>query len=363
MSRVLTQNLTPGMITDEDVYSYNNQLIIAKGGALTDKIITKIEFYSILSVRIKDGKDDDDLIAAPVPRRNISRISYSEQIRSSPEFQKFKKDFNESLNDFRLSINEIVVKHSSDTDKLLYSTDRLLEGNPSGIHIFDMLHNMRNFDDPTYAHSLNVSLICNVFGKWLGINGNELKILTLSGLLHDVGKLKIPEKIISKPGKLTEEEYSLVKTHAVEGFNILQPLDLDEHIKNAALMHHERCDGSGYPFGLTYKEIDSFARIVAIADVYDAMTSPRVYRGSLCPFKVIEIFENEGLQKYDPEYILIFLEYIVNTYMNNRVKLSDGTEGDVVLINKLNLSKPMIRCGNHYIDLSREHNLSIEAII
>ncbi|XME02481.1 HD-GYP domain-containing protein [Lachnospiraceae bacterium C1.1] len=366
MSRVLTQNLSPGMITAEDVYSYNNQLIIAKGGALTDKIITKLEFYSVLSVKIKDGKDDDSLSEAPAakkPKKAEKQLSYSENIKASPEFKKFSMEFNKSLGEFRTSINDLVLRHTADADKLLENTDRLLAGNPSGIHVFDMLHNMRSFDDPTFAHSLNVALICNVFGKWLGINKDDLRVLTLSGLLHDVGKLKIPEDIITKPSKLTNEEFSLIKTHAVEGFNVLQPLDLDERIKNAALMHHERCDGSGYPFGLTHKEIDPFARIVAIADVYDAMTSKRVYRGPLCPFRVIEIFENEGLQKYDPEYILIFLEYIVNTYMNNRVKLSNGAEGDVVLINKLNLSRPMIRCGNHYVDLSREHNLTIEAII
>ena len=365
MSRVLTQNLSPGMITDEDVYSYNNQLIIAKGGELTNKIITKLEYYSVLSVRIRDGKDDEEeeILKAPKPKRPRRLPSYSEQIKASPEFKKFSAEFNQSLEEFRGAINDLVTKNVSDTDKLLENTDRLLSGNPSGIHVFDMLHNMRDFDDPTYAHSLNVSLICNVFGKWLGMSGEELRILTLAGLLHDVGKLKIPVKILTKPRKLTNEEYSLVKTHSVEGFNILQALDLDEHVLNAALMHHERCDGSGYPFGLTHNEIDRYARIVSIADVYDAMTSPRVYRGPLCPFKVIEIFENEGLQKYDPELILIFLEYIVNTYMNNRVRLSNGAEGDVVLINKLNLSKPMIRCGNHYLDLSREHNLSIEAII
>ena len=83
----------------------------------------------------------------------------------------------------------------------------------------------------------------------------------------------------------------------------------------------------------------------------------------MCPFKVIEIFESEGLQKYDPEFILVFLEYVVNTYMNNRVRLSNGYEGDVVLINKLSLARPMVRCGNHYIDLSRDKKISIEAII
>ena len=128
-------------------------------------------------------------------------------------------------------------------------------------------------------------------------------------------------------------------------------------------MHHERCDGSGYPMQLTSEQIDPFAKMVAIADVYDAMTSARVYRGPLCPFMVIEAFEQEGFLKYDAEYILTFLRNIVNTYMLHRVRLSDGREGEIVFINPDKLSKPTIKSGSQYINLSNERNLSIVAII
>ena len=128
-------------------------------------------------------------------------------------------------------------------------------------------------------------------------------------------------------------------------------------------MHHERCDGSGYPFGIRDSKIDPFAKMVAIVDVYDAMTSARVYRGPMCPFKVIDIFENEGLQKYDTHYIMTFLENIVNTYMLNRVKLNDGRVGDVVFVNRASLARPTIKCAHEFIDLSAEPSLYIEAII
>lgn len=132
---------------------------------------------------------------------------------------------------------------------------------------------------------------------------------------------------------------------------------------NAALMHHERCDGSGYPFGIRNSKIDSYAKMVAIADVYDAMTCARIYRGPLCPFKVIEVFESEGLQKYDTRFIMTFLENIVNTYMLHRVRLSDGRTGDVVFINRSSLARPTIKCGDTFVDLSIEPKLSIEEII
>ncbi|MCR5627942.1 MAG: HD-GYP domain-containing protein [Lachnospiraceae bacterium] len=361
MPRVLTQDLIPGMVIAEDVYTYNNQLILPEGMELNDKAITKLEFYSILSVRIKE--ETAGIKASP---ETAPQASYSEKIKASAEFKQFKKDFESSVENFQGSLNDIVSKRSNghvDTKAMLAEPEKLLGGNMSGLHLFDMLHNMRMYDDPTYAHCLNVALICNVFGKWLGMAQSDLDILTLCGLLHDVGKLKIPGPIIQKPARLTDEEYTVIKTHTIEGFNILKDLDISDHIKNAALMHHERCDGTGYPLGLTTARIDRFARIVSIADVYDAMTSARVYRGPLCPFQVISIFETEGLQKYDPQYILVFLEYIVNTYLNNRVRLSNGLEGEIVLINKLDLSKPMVHVGSHYIDLSHEHGLYVEAIL
>ncbi len=361
MARILTQDLVPGMIISEDVYTFNNQLILPKDMVLTDKAITRLEFYSILSVRVRE--ETADLTPENIPHKEES---YSQKVKASAEYKKFKKTFDDSIVSLSSSINDIVAKRTNghvDAKAMMADPLRLLAGNMTGLHVFDMLHNMRMYDDPTYAHCLNVSLICNVFGKWLGMPQEDLDTLTLCGLLHDIGKLQIPESIIAKPAKLTDEEYSVIKTHTIEGFNILKETDLNEHVKNAALMHHERCDGSGYPLGLTTDRIDKFARIVSIADVYDAMTSARCYRGPLCPFQVISIFEAEGLQKYDAQYILVFLEYIVNTYLNNRVRLSNGLEGEIVLINKMDLARPMVHVGSHYLDLSHEHGVFIEAII
>ncbi len=361
MPRMFTKDLVPGMVLADDVLTYNNQLILPKGMELNDKAITKLEFYSILSVRIKD--ETAGISPNDIPR---SGPSLFEKIRASAEYKEFKQTFDETLESFGASLNDIAEHDTEghiDQDSLLSEPRKLLSRNMTGLRVFDMLHNMRDYDDPTYAHCLNVALICFVFGRWLGMPKEDLDTLTLAGLLHDIGKIRMPEKLISKPTRLTDEEFNILKTHAYEGFNILKNSDVNEHVKNAALMHHERCDGSGYPLGLTTERIDRFARIVSIADVYDAMTSARCYRGPLCPFQVINIFETEGLQKYDPQYILVFLEYIVNTYLNNRVRLSNGFEGEIVLINKLDLSKPMVKCGAHYIDLSQERNIHIEALL
>lgn len=193
----------------------------------------------------------------------------------------------------------------------------------------------------------------------------ETRVLTLAGLLHDIGKMLVPKEIITKAGNLTKEEFDIIKTHSIKGYQALKDYSIDIRIKYVALMHHERCDGSGYPNGFVKEQLDDFARIVAIADVYDAMTSSRRYRDAICPFDVVEEFERDGFLKFDPGYLMTFLERIVLSYLHNIVRLNDGREGEVVMINKLSLSKPIVRIGEEFIDLSatKNHKLSIKAII
>lgn len=360
MKRVSTTELTPGMVTAEDVYTYTNQLIIPRGSILTDKTITKLEFYSIINVRIEDELSREYLANPDMPED----VSYAEKIKRSPEFIEFKARFDQEVPKFKLLLDSTALnKRTLDLDEMLNFTLNLLKSDNGYLSVFDMLHNMRQYDDMTYVHSINVALMCNVFARWLRMTEEETKLATLCGLLHDIGKVAVPEEIIKKPGKLTEVEYTIVKKHTLEGYNALRAQRVPEPIMNSALMHHERCDGSGYPFGIKNSKIDSFAKMVAIVDVYDAMTSARIYRGPMCPFKVVDIFESEGLQKYDTRFIMTFLENIVNTYMLHRVKLNDGRIGDVVFINRSSLANPTIKCGKEFIDLSAEPNLFIEAII
>ena len=360
MRRVNTQDLVPGMITAEDVYTFNNQLILPRGLVLTDKTITKLEFYSIINVRVEDEMSQEYL---DNPEADED-ISYSERIKKSPQFLEFKERFDNEVPKFQALIDSVSKEGKElNVDTMLNCVDVILESDDGYLNVFDMLHNMRQYDDMTYVHSINVALICNVFARWLKMSDEETRLATVCGLLHDIGKISIPDIIIKKPAKLTQDEFAIVKKHALEGYNILRRFDISEHIMNAALMHHERCDGSGYPFGIRNAKIDTYAKLVAIADVYDAMTSARVYRGPMCPFKVIEIFENEGLQKYDTRFIMTFLENIVNTYMLHRVKLNNGTMGDIVFINRSSLARPTIKSKDDFIDLSLHPELYIEAIV
>ena len=356
MRNLEISDLTPGMIVAENVMTLRNELLYPAGYRLTAKAITKLRFYSIPFICVEDEND----------HFSYEEIkSYSERVRSTPEFQMFAEEFEKDVYKFKNALNDVVEKNSPlDIHDLLQDTLALLHTSSQNVHIFEMINNMRQYDDSTYAHSINVALIANVLAGWLGMNEQDILLITQCGLLHDIGKLCIPDHIIKKPGRLTEEEFNVVKTHPYAGYELLQKQKMNPHILNAAMMHHERFDGTGYPFGLKGQKIDIFARIISIADVYDAMTSDRVYRSALCPFKVIEFFEKEGLQKYDPKFILIFIENVLNTYIQSHVRLSDGRTGEVLMINKHKLSRPLIRSNSSYIDLSKEPDaIYIEEII
>lgn len=265
---------------------------------------------------------------------------------------------------FRESINNVVEKNADlDVSTLLQSSLEMITASQGNLSILDALQNMREFDDSTFTHCMNVALIANILATWLKFSPNEVELVTACGLFHDIGKIMVPHQIITKPGKLSVEEYQEIRKHTIEGYQFLQSKKANIHIQNTALMHHERCDGTGYPLKLLGNQIDNYAKIVAIADVYDAMTAARCYRGPLCPFDVIEIFEKEGLQKYDTHYVLTFLEHVVNSYVQNHCRLSDGRIGVIVYINKDHLSKPVVVCDGEYLSLAENPGLSIQCIL
>lgn len=370
--------LEPGMIVAEDVHKANGSILFPKHTMLNELMISKLPLYNIMELPIEDGPiekpefDIEKLIE--LARKDVeakqaaaaeagTEISYAQKLKSGAEFKNFCKKYDSAVS----NINEIIsgfIKNGEElnTDALVSNALSLMESG-STIRLFDMLHNMPAHDDSIYEHSMNVALIGATIGKWLNMPESDINNLLLAGLLHDLGKTSIPPELLNKTGRLTDEEFATIKSHPKKGYDLIRDIPLDVKIKEACLLHHERCDGSGYPFGVSGNKISPYAKILAIADVYDAMSSPRSYRQALCPFKAIQIFEQEGLHKYDPKFILTFLENIGSAYTHNNVLLSDGRTAEIIMLNKLALSKPMVKCGSEFIDLSKFPELTIESII
>lgn len=344
---------TEGMVLARDVYSPEGRLIVQQGASLTLNLINSIADSHILEIVVYEGMESSD-----------HEQTYFDKLQATPEFQKFSVEYNNTISNVKSNLNDIVSRNKEiNTDELISDTASILTGSRTNLQVFDMLHSLRKNDDLTYVHCINVALIATIIARWINLPAEDIKVLTVAAILHDIGKLMIPENILLKPGKLTDEEFNTIKTHVNLGFNLLKEQQIDSRIKEACLLHHEKCDGSGYPFNLKGDKIPLLTKIITIADVYDAMTAARVYRGSMCPFDVIKIMEDDAFSKYDPNILIPFLNNVVSSYLHTNVRLSDGRIGEVVLINSNRLSRPSIMCEGEFIDLSKRPDLTIKAIL
>jgi putative nucleotidyltransferase with HDIG domain len=166
-------------------------------------------------------------------------------------------------------------------------------------------------DDNTSSHSLNVTRYSMLLGEHLGLDEEELRSLSQGALLHDLGKIGIPDDILKKPGGLDESEFEIIKKHPALTSEILDSLETSEQFAAIARSHHERWDGDGYPDGLNGENIPLLARIVAIADAWDAMTSNRVYRDAMSENIALAIFEKEkDMGQWDPFLVDKFIKLI-----------------------------------------------------
>ena len=356
-----------GMKLSRDIILSDGSLLAPKDTVLTPSLIAKISSLHVLEINIYNEDEDSASQAernAALTRTDADNINYYERVRNSDEFKHFESEYNVNVDSVKDNLNSfITAENNIDTDTMVSETMNIMSEARNSLQMFDMLHSLRQFDDLTYAHSVNVALVASIIGEWLGYSEEDVHVLTLCGLLHDIGKVRIPKKILEKPGKLTPTEFEVMKAHVNEGYDIIKDKDIDSRVKEACLLHHEKCDGTGYPFGLTSEKIPDFAKIIAIADIYDAMTSDRVYRSAVCPFTVIHLMEQECFSTLDPKFALPFFKNVASSYIHNNVKLSNGETGEVVLINDRSLSRPVIRCKDKFIDLSAAPDLTITSIL
>ena len=371
MKKISSKSLKAGMIVAQDVLSKQGQSIAKAGTTLNAALIAKLSFYRIPEIYVEEDENipNMDKKEEKKPAKDLEdikpkneTIAYSERLKSTPEFQEFSLNYSKNVAELRTAYLKILGGNGDEIkrDKLLKGVETLFISH-TALELFDLLHTMRTVDDSIYAHGVNVALVTRAIGKWLKWGKEELNTLTLAGLLYDIGKIKIPAEVLNKSGKLTDEEFAMIRNHPRNGYELLKEVpNLEPEILNAALKHHERFDGSGYPDGLLGEDIDDMAAVVAIADVYDAMTASRSYRTPKSAFQVIAMFEDDGVHKYNPKFILTFLQNIANAYQNNRVILSDGTSARIIYINQNRLSRPMVQLDDgSVIDLSRQADLEI----
>jgi HD-GYP domain-containing protein (c-di-GMP phosphodiesterase class II) len=209
------------------------------------------------------------------------------------------------------------------------------------VHIFSYLGKQEDF---LYAHSVNTSILATNLGLAYGYGRSELIDICISSLVHDIGYLKLSKKIINKPAKLTREEYDLVKKHTINGVALLSKIEgIPECASEVVHQHHEKVDGSGYPEGKRGDEISSYAKIVAIAEVYEAITHPRPYRREkIIPYQAVKTIVQEEKNSFEPELVKVFLNSISPYPPGSFVLLNNGIIGRVISIKKAHPLRPVV---------------------
>ena len=376
MIKISIKDAQIGMVAAEPIKTPLGQILALPGTPLTRQLINKMKLYKVGSISIQNPFDAAAPQAGentakrdkvkPVPKtRAHEMVTNIQRVQASEEFRGFQLKYITCINQIKDTFGKICAGEKSfDETALLTAVIDLSSSCGTTIETFDMLYNMRTIADPLYSHCLNVGLITRMIGRWLHMEKTDVNTLTIAGVLHDIGKCKIPDDVLNKPDKLTDEEFALIKKHPQFGFDLIRDLQIDSRIKRTALMHHERCDGSGYPSQLDSSLIDDFAMITAIADVYDAMTAARRYRAPLCPFAVISSFESEGFTKYNTKFLLLFLKKLATTYQSNRVMLNDSRFCNIVMLNPHELSRPIVRFDDGSIlDLSTTREFFIKSVM
>lgn len=353
------KDVRTGMVLRKDVTTATGTVIVKKGTELSYDLIQKIKAINVTVLDIvnklmPEPEDDEILVEAQkeffvdnqqVKKRSDIDTEKVEAMRKTEQYKRFFGKYETSLQSFEANMSDFLSRQDSvNPQNLIDKTKSVLSAsNSSSIDILRMMICMEGLDESTYAHSLNVSVIARILGQWLGMSEKDLDTLTLGGLLHDIGKLDLNKEILFKPGKLTPQEFEVIKQHPMKGYSHVQKnKNISEDVKMCVLQHHEKTDGSGYPLCYRGDQINKFARLITIADVYDALTANRCYRAGMSPFKAAGIIQSEAFEKYHVNAALTFLKKIVNSYLGDNVSIEGDREVKIIQINDIDLIHPLV---------------------
>ena len=343
-------NVQAGMILAKDVLSENGRVLLSQGLQLTDQSIAALRKRKCAVVEI--------LYNECVDSQRKFRYKSNGVVRSKAGFEGF---YQETVQIIKEAFRTIRISNHLPLDTIHKLVDSHIVPLMDTYGAMEYIQDIQVHCDYTYRHSINVAIISGILGKSIGLKKAQLEDLVLAGLLHDIGKIMIKLDILNKPGKLTEEEMELMKTHPANGYQfLLQYGQIKESVREAVLHHHERNDGSGYPDALNKEQISYYGKIVSIADIYDAMTTDRVYRKKLTPFNVAETIVEQMYDQLDPDLCLTFLNNIKSSLSNSIVSLSNGQRGEVVYLHAVPTIRPIIKLvDGTFLDLINNNEIGI----
>jgi HD-GYP domain len=313
------EHLQPGLITAQNIYKSDGALLLGHGTELNEMLIRRLRNLGVESVYIGNPYLDYD---PPELIHERTRLKVLKVTRTN--FEAFRKTHKINVAEFKVTVRKII--------------DDVIKNKNALIHLTDI----RTYDNYTFGHSVNTSLLGVLIGIKMGLNVQQLHELALGVILHDIGKMLLPEDLLNKKDSLSAEDWRLIQEHATTGFNILKET-IPLPSAYVALEHHENYDGSGYPRGVADEKIHLYAQIAAIADIYDATTSDRPYRKAMMPHEAYEVILGNSGVKLNPHIVKIFLENVAIYPVGSIVMLDTNEIGVVTAVYPKISARPVIR--------------------
>jgi len=328
--KVQTYSIPANAVLGRTIFTENGQILLGAGVKITERYLDRLIQLGIDTIYIEDPLTDDldpqDVISDRTRKTALDTV-HSTLTAMTDHPQLRRKTTLTNIGSTYKQVFSLIV------DDLLSNKDLIVN-----------LASIQSLEGYMFHHSVNVAVLAGIMGISLGYNRNQLIELGAGALLFDVGMTQIPKEIWKKKSPLTEEEKQILHNHPLEGFKILKSQhDLSLVSAHVAMQHHERYNGQGYPRGLKGNEIHEYARIVAIADVYDALTSAREYRARISPSEAIEFLFASGNSQFDLKLIKHFVKHVAIYPVATTVLLSTQQIGVVTKVHADAMNRPTIR--------------------
>lgn len=360
--RVYVDNLIEGCILTDDVL-ITNRSIMSKKTVLSNHLIEVLKAFLVKEVEVEKTLVSGVPYNAPAvvsektpwnhAAKNISDLNFFDLFLRAK--QEFKKEFISWQSGMPIDISKVrgiivpLLEHAE-----MHSSDIFL------------LHHYSTKTEYLYDHPLAVGIISAFIAKKLNYSKGDVTQIAMAGSLSDCGMAKISPTLLNKNTTLTVEEFEEIKKHPSYSYQMVKnsPL-LKEAAKIAILHHHERLDGSGYPFGEKANRIHPFAKILAVADSFHAMTSERMYKPKHSPFKVLEMINEELFGEFDIAALKALSSSIMTFSIGSKVRLSDGKIAEIIFVEEKNPTRPLVRLleSNEILALEKKRQLHIEEVI
>ena len=381
---VLLKDLEPGMILAQPLVSPAGDLLMGEGTMLTLFVIGLLQDPAYMTEVLPKGVGIDEMVlqvdipvrAERLPIEDLSPVSLEDDERRPPNPARerlldpeYVETYDTVMGELQKLLSPMAVSHGINLDAIgQLIADRHLDKLCDGARAVSQLHNMNREGSYLLHHSLHVAILSGLMGKWLHWSHEYRERLLLAGLLHDVGKLKIANEILNKPGRLTPQEMAIMRRHPTYSAEILTKCGLgnEADIMAGVLQHHERGDGSGYPSGIKKDMISPFGKILAVIDIYDAMTSNRVYAHKSAPFYVFDRLTAEMMSgKIDAEYGVLFVKKVCHALTGSWVRLKGGEKAKIIYIDQSRTnSLPIVETTKgEFYDLAHDSRTKIAELL